>query len=83
MGVRFMNSYKEIESSISNAVELSSVCRGTWCRTLESDIDNLDSEFYDFEKSEKVNDRFCHRIISEEIRSGYRNIKPSIRVLNN
>lgn len=32
----------KLESRIDNTLELSSVCRGEWCRTLETDVDLLE-----------------------------------------
>jgi len=76
-----MTTYKNIEGKINDTVELSSVCRGEWCRSLESDMDRLDGELYDYVKSGEVNERFCLASISNKIRKTYRNFKPDIRVL--
>ena len=76
-----MNTYKNIENRISNTVELSSVCRGEWCRSIESNMDNLDNELHDYLKSGEVHERFCLASISKKIQGGYRNLSPDIRVL--
>jgi hypothetical protein len=49
-----MNTWKDLEGRIDNTVELSTVCRKEWCRLLESDMDVLTGEFYDFIKSGEV-----------------------------
>ena len=77
-----MNTYKKIGSDIDNTAELSSVCRGEWCRSLESEIDNLDLELHDYTRSGEVNERFCMKSILNKIHSVYRNIRPDIRVLS-
>ena len=75
-----MNTYRELEQKIVNTVELSSVCRGEWCRALESQMDELDHELHDLVKSGEVNERFCLATITDKIRQGYRNLSPDIHV---
>ena len=75
-----MNTYKEIEQNIDNTVQLSSICRGEWCRMLESEMDTLDHEFHDYLKSGKVNEKFCLATISKKMRQGYRNLSPDIHI---
>ena len=75
-----MNTYREMEQRIDNTVELSSVCRGEWCRALESEMDELDHELRDYMKSGEVNERFCLATVSKKMRQGYRNLSPDIHV---
>ena len=75
-----MNTWKNIEDKIDNTVELSSVCRKEWCRTLESDIDALSGELHDFIKSGEVHERFCLNTVSRKMMRGYRNTGPVMRV---
>ena len=75
-----MNSFKSIEDRIHNTVELSSVCRGEWCRSLESNMDELVDELHDYLKSGDANDRFCLASMNREIREGYRNTGPDIHI---
>jgi hypothetical protein len=62
-----------IEEGIHNTVELSSICRGEWCRLLESNMDELVDELHDYLKSGEANDRFCLASMNQEVRKGYRN----------
>jgi hypothetical protein len=75
-----MIAWKELESSIDNTVELSSICRKEWCRLLESDMDELSGELHDFIKSGEVHEPFCLNTVSRKIMKGYRNLGPFLRV---
>lgn len=75
-----MTAYTEFEQTIDNTVELSSICRGEWCRALESDMDELDSRLHDFIKSGEVNEPLCYETVSRKIQNGYRNLGPDIHV---
>lgn len=75
-----MTAYIDIEHKIDDTVELSSICRGEWCRALESDMDDLDSQLNDFIKSGEVNEPLCYETVSRKIREGYRNLSPDIHV---
>lgn len=75
-----MNTWKNLEGNIDNTVELSSICRKEWCRSLESDMDELTDELHDFMKSGDVHERFCLSTVSRKMRRGYRNTGPSLRV---
>ena len=75
-----MTSYTNLEEKIHNTVELSSVCRGEWCRSLESNMDQLVNELHDFVKSGETERRTYAASLSREIREGYRNLGPDIHV---
>lgn len=75
-----MTVYTDLEHKIDNTVELSSICRGEWCRALESDMDALESELHDFIKSGEVYEPLCYETVSRKIRQGYRNLSPDIHV---
>ena len=75
-----MNTWKNIEGKIDNTVELSSICRKEWCRSLESDLDELTDELHDFTKSGNVEERFCLKTAMGKMKKGYKNTGPSLRV---
>ena len=75
-----MKTWKDIKDKIDNTVELSSVCRKEWCRSLESDIDELSDELHDFMKSGEVHEPFCLNTVSQKMMKGYRNTGPVMRV---
>lgn len=75
-----MNSFNIIEERIHNTVELSSVCRGEWCRLLEANMDELVDELHDYLKFGEANDRFCLASMNKEIRAGYRNTEHDLYV---
>jgi hypothetical protein len=71
-----MNTCLNIEPKLDNLVELSSICRGEWCRLLESEMDELDREMNYFEKSDDVKERSCLHHVPEKFRQGYKNVSP-------
>lgn len=75
-----MNTWKDIAGKINNTLELSSICRNEWCRSLESDMDELTGELHDFVKSGEVHEPFCLNTVSRKMMKGYRNTGPSLRV---
>jgi len=75
-----MNTWKNLEGRINNTVELSTVCRKEWCRLLESDMDFLGDEFYDFIKSGEVHEKLCYDSVTRNMLKGYRHLGPFLRV---
>jgi hypothetical protein len=71
-----MNTCLNIEPEVDNLVELTSICRGEWCRLLESEMDELEMELHDFTKSGDENERLCVDNVSEKFRLGYKNVSP-------
>jgi len=74
-----MNTFRDLEREIDNVVELSSVCRGEWCRSLESKMDELEMELHDVVRKTCHSDRHLeHSRVEDKIRQGYRNLSPDI-----
>jgi len=63
-----------LENRIENVVELSSVCRGEWCRALESRVDSLQEEL----ESAGGEREFAE--MQEKIREAYRLLGPDIHI---
>jgi hypothetical protein len=70
----------KLESRIDNTLELSSICRGEWCRALESDIDVLEGvrERAEFEATPIEGKRLA--LMGNKITAAYRNLGPDIHV---
>lgn len=71
-----MNTCPIYEPKVDNLVELSSICRGEWCRSLELEMDELDLELHDAVKPGDVDERLCLHKITEKFRKGYKNLSP-------
>ncbi|RJX27520.1 MAG: hypothetical protein C4531_13675 [Desulfurivibrio sp.] len=58
---------------------MTSICRGEWCRSLESDVDRLEMELHDV-SSEASTFIAGARVeeMSNKIRLAYRNLGPDI-----
>lgn len=70
-----------IESVIDNTLEMSGVCRGEWCRALESKVDRLDDELDSIvRRSESNFDTARVEVLSDKIRRAYRNLGPDIHI---
>jgi hypothetical protein len=65
---------ENLENRIENVVELSSVCRGEWCRALESRVDGLQEEL----ESAGGGREFAG--MSAKLREAYRLLGPDIHV---
>jgi len=74
-----MTTIKDIGPRIDNVLELSSVCRGEWCRYLESEMDVLDSELHEYVTSGDVHEPFCLHKVTENVQQGYKNLSPVFR----
>jgi len=70
---------ERLENEIDNTLELSSICRGEWCRSLESKVDVLEDELIEARKVESLTEG---RIVdmSNKIQESYRNLGPDIHV---
>ncbi|MDD3619234.1 MAG: hypothetical protein RBR09_11770 [Desulfobulbaceae bacterium] len=76
-----MSTFRDLEQKIDNVVELSSMCRGEWCRTLESQMDELDRELHDVVRRTCKSERHLKfSKVEDKIRRGYRNLSPNIHV---
>jgi len=71
-----MNTCLTIEPRIDNLVELSSICRGEWCRLLEAELDEFEREMNFSERREDIRELSCLRHVSEQFRQGYKNLSP-------
>lgn len=71
-----MNTCLTIEPRIDNLVELSSICRGEWCRLLEAELDEFESEMNFSERMEDIRELSCLHHVSEQLRQGYKNLSP-------
>lgn len=71
-----MNTCLLIRPELDNLVELTSICRGEWCRFLESEMDAIESEVCVGSMTEDMGERWCQDIISRKILEGYRNLTP-------
>lgn len=71
---------EKLESRIDNALELSSICRGEWCRSLETDVDVLDGvlERAGMEATAAETTRLA--AMADKITAAYRNLGPDIHV---
>ncbi|MBI5556367.1 MAG: hypothetical protein HY885_01870 [Deltaproteobacteria bacterium] len=69
-----------LESEIDNTLEMSAICRGEWCRALESKVDDLRGELSEASRMEAMSDSPRVVKMSEKIRKAYRNLGPDIHV---
>jgi hypothetical protein len=70
---------ERFESEIDNALELTSVCRGDWCRELEGVVDELRDEWNEISGETVLNYGSRDRIAGK-IRAAYRNLGPDIHI---
>jgi len=76
-----MNAYLEIlESDINKVQDLSAICRGEWCRFLESEADALQNELAEFKISEGDFESARIAEMSTKIRAAYRLLAANIHV---
>jgi hypothetical protein len=74
-----MRTYNNLEREINRNLELSSICRGEWCRALESEMDVLENELHEVIKAGEMEDLKI-ALISNKIRKAYGNFSPDIHV---
>ena len=76
-----MNAYRKIlESDINKVLTQSKVCRGEWCRALESEIDGLQYELMEIKKCEPWVEKARLDAMSGKLRDAYRHIEPDIHI---
>jgi len=76
-----MNAYFEILTNDINTVQdLSHVCRGEWCRFLESEVDSLQYELSEFRIAEGDFARTAVEEMSARLRDAYKHLAPDIRI---
>jgi hypothetical protein len=79
--VKMMNTYlKILESDINKVREQSQVCRGEWCRALESEIDALQYELMEVKKSGAGLEKARFEEMSAKLRDAYRKLAPDIHI---
>lgn len=77
MTTSFINS---LENDINNTLELSSICRGEWCRSLESEVDELRYELGEVRRSGLGVEDSRINEMSDKIQRSYKNLSPDIHV---
>lgn len=70
----------KLEKRIDNALELTSICRGEWCRSLETDVDILEG-LVDRVKADAppIEDKRL-TVMADKLTKAYRNLGPDIHV---
>jgi hypothetical protein len=71
---------ERFEKEIDNTLELTSVCRGDWCRELEGVVDGLRVEWNEINGGITLNYGQPRDQVSRKIRAAYRNLGPDIHV---
>lgn len=72
-------SVKNLKNTINNTVELSSICRGEWCRRLESEVDALEDEVVSLSHDSSVPTTTVAEM-EEKIRLAYKQLGPDIHI---
>ena len=76
-----MNSYfKTVRNDIENVQDLSHICRGEWCRSLESEADSLQNELQEFTIAEGDFGSAEIAEMATRLRDAYRHLGPDIRI---
>lgn len=72
------NYLTELEGRIDNAVELTSICRNEWCRSLETEVDHLEAAVDEI--SLTATDPVLVSGLTNKLNAAYRNLGPTIRI---
>ena len=76
-----MNTYFEtVRKDIETIQDLSRVCRGEWCRALESEADSLQNELQEFRIAEGDFGAIEVEDMSIRLRDTYRHLTPDIHI---
>lgn len=76
-----MNTYFEtVRKDIDNVQDLSHMCRGEWCRSLESAVDSLQNELQEFSIAEGDFGETEIKEMTIRIRDAYRHLAPDIHI---
>lgn len=70
----------KLESKIDNALELSSICRGEWCRSLESDVDVLEGLVDRAKVEAPTVEGVRLAAMADKLTKAYRNLGPNIHI---
>ena len=77
----WMNTYIETLTYDINKVQgLSHVCRGEWCRFLESEVDSLQYELHEFQNAEGDFERTTIEEMSARLSDAYKHLAPDIHI---
>jgi len=73
-------SYERLQNGIDNTLELTTVCRGEWCRELETEVDLLEDEVWSICRSE--GSCACQEVrgLEEKIHKSIVNLSPNIHI---
>ena len=71
---------ERFENEVDNILELTSVCRGDWCRELEGEVDVLRSEWNELNGGKTFNYNRSQEKVTRKIRAAYRNLGPDIHI---
>jgi hypothetical protein len=76
-----MNTYIEtLTNDIKKVQDMSHVCRGEWCRFLESEVDSLQYELQEFQNAEGDFERTKIEEMSARLRDAYKHLAPDIHI---
>ena len=76
-----MNTYiTTLTNDINKVQDLSHVCRGEWCRFLESEVDSLQYELQEFQNAEGDFERTKIEEMSARLRDAYKHLAPDIHI---
>ena len=73
-------SFESLQNRIDNAMEKSSICRGEWCRSLESEVNQLEDEVRSLCTAEGSCTSQEYLGLEEKIHKCYDNLSPNIHV---
>lgn len=71
----------KLSSEIDNTLEMTSICRSEWCRSLESEVDRLEGELEEIviDPDSGVSDARVGEM-SDKVHQAYRNLKPDVHI---
>ena len=69
-----------LTNDINKVQDLSHVCRGEWCRFLESEVDSLQYELQEFQNAEGDFERTKIEEMSARLRDAYKHLAPDIHI---
>ena len=70
----------ELENEIDNTLALSAICRGEWCRAIESKVDVLEDELISVRHTEPWVDGGKVAELSTKIMRSYKNLGGDFRL---
>lgn len=70
----------KLENEIDNTLELSSICRGEWCRALEAKVDALEEEVIEVGRTNSGAEGARVAEMSHKIMEAYKNLGGDFRL---